>query len=186
MVRRTTWVLLGGLAVVSLAYLASRQWEAGNAPSATPEAVPAWSLTTDQVQSVQILDVAQDRTVEVRRDPSLGWRIVTPPAGPPDVGAIEAGVTSIVRATVRQRLDSDAKASDYGLDPPAFKITVTRSDGTTVSAAVGNLDPTGTVYYVQIEGDPGIVMLRRYSLEESLAWPAQPPVAAATATPTAG
>jgi len=50
-----------------------------------------------------------------------------------------------------QELTGGAPA-DYGLDDPAFTLTVENGDGTAFTVAVGNLTPTGDSCYVAYEG----------------------------------
>ena len=52
----------------------------------------------------------------------------------------------------------NANLSDYGLDNPAFTVTITKTDGSSKSILIGNLTPDGTKCYVCAAGSNSVYM----------------------------
>lgn len=184
MVRRSTWILLGVLGVLALAYFAWERFAPDDAEAPTATAEILWTVMAEQVDTVRVVDLQGRRVVLARRDPDLGWRLVSPVAGAGDSGAIEMGVASLTSPGVRQRIADPGDLAAFGLAPAAYRVTLILRDGTARSADVGELDPTGSVYYVIVPGAMDIVMVSRFALEEALGWLAEAPLAQPTVGPT--
>jgi hypothetical protein len=185
MVRRTTWILLGVFAAGVLAY-AGWQRFAPPPDEATPTAAPdsPWSLSPEQVVSIRLTDLADPAVVVVRRDPEEGWRMVAPAIGGADAGRIEAALTAVLAPVVQQTLDLATDLEPFGLAPARFRLTLLMLDGTAHSMDVGAVDPTGSVYYVQVPGDGRVLMVSRFSLEDLLGLLETPPYPLPAEAPT--
>jgi len=187
MVRRSTWLLLAALAVSILGYLAwQRSAETGSdiQPESPPEFV--WSVLAEDVRAVRVVDLVAGRVFVVRREAETGWRMVAPAIAEADAGRVEAAVAGVLSPSIRQSLPESDDLAAYGLAPAAYRVSLFLSDGTVKSIDVGSLDPTGSVYYVQAPGDPRILMITRFSLEDLLGLVAEPPLVEPTATPMDG
>jgi hypothetical protein len=186
MVRRSTWILLAVLAVALLAFLGWRRGVPGRLePTVTPGPESPWSISADHVESVRVTDLTGPTVVVLRRDPSEGWRMLAPVLGPADAGRIEAAVAGVLAPAVRQDLAAVQDLEPFGLAPARYRVTLLMTDGTARSMDVGELDPTGSVYYVAVPGDDRVLMISRFSVEELLGLIDSPPYPPATATPTA-
>jgi hypothetical protein len=186
MVRRTTWILLGAFVVVLAAY-AGRHRFAPEPIEAIPTAGPEspWSVSPEQVETIRITGLAHPALVVVKRDPEAGWRMLAPAIGGADAGRIEAALTSVLAPVVAQAIDP-ADLAPFGLSPAGYRLTLLMVDGTAHSMDVGAVDPTGSVYYVQIPGESQVLMVSRFSLEDLLGLLEAPPYPLPTETPLPG
>lgn len=186
MVRRTTWVLLGAFAVVLLAY-AGRQRFAPPPIEATPTAGPEspWSISPEQVDSIRLVGLTDSAVLVLRRDQESGWRMLTPASGGADAGRVEVALTAVLAPVVAQTLDRPTDLNGFGLSPALFRLTLLMADGTAHSMDVGAVDPTGSVYYVQVPGDERVLMVSRFSLEDLLGLLEMPPYPLPTETSAA-
>jgi hypothetical protein len=186
MVRRTTWILLGAFVVVTLAYAGWQRF--APAPiEATPTLGPEspWSISPEQVESIRLADLADPAVVVLRRDVEQGWRMLAPANGGADAGRVEAALTAVLAPVVAQTLDPGMDLGPFGLAPALFRLTLLMVDGTAHSMDVGAVDPTGSVYYVQVPGDGRVLMVSRFSLEDLLGLLETPPYPLPTETPAA-
>jgi len=88
------------------------------------------------------------------------WQVVEPPG---------AAVTSdLVSALLGAVLDTRAEPvaaaaadqlSEFGLDQPTARITMTREDGPPVTLLLGAANPAETGIYGRLEGNPQVVLL---------------------------
>ncbi len=183
MIRRTTWILLAVLAAAIGGYLALRQPPAGlELPLPTPQET-AWTLSAEQVVSFRVLDRASASVVVLKRDSVEGWRMLAPAVGPADPGRVEMTLASLLAPPVRQRLAEPEDPAAFGLDLPGRSVTIFLADGTTATLEIGDLDPTGTVYYVRVQGASGILLLTRFGLDDVIGLLSDPPFPPATPTP---
>jgi len=184
MVRRTTWILLGAFAVVVLAYGGWRRFAPAPA-EATPTAGPdsPWSISPEQVESIRLSDLSDPAVVVLRRDLESGWRMLAPAIGAADAGRVEAALTAVLAPVVSQTLDPPPDLEPFGLSPAHYRMTLLMVDGTAHSMDVGAVDPTGSVYYVQVPGDGRVLMVSRFSLEDLLGLLGTPPYPIPTETP---
>jgi hypothetical protein len=184
MVRRTTWILLGAFAVVVLAYAGWRRFAPAPA-EATPTAgqESPWSISPEQVESIRLADLSDPAVVVLQRDLETGWRMLAPAIGGADAGRVEAALTAMLAPVVAQALDPGTDLEPFGLSPAQYRMTLLMVDGTAHSMDVGAVDPTGSVYYVQVPGDGRVLMVSRFSLEDLLGLLETPPYPLATETP---
>jgi hypothetical protein len=184
MVRRSTWILLGVLSVLVVAYLAWRRDAPAETEPPTAVAETLWTVPSEQIDTVRIIDLQGNRMVLARRDPEVSWRLQYPVVGAGDSAAIEMGVASLASPSVRQRIAVPSDLAAFGLDPAAYRVTLILRDGTARSADVGGLDPTGSVFYVLLPGADEVVMVSRFALEDALGLLAETPLAQPTVGPT--
>jgi hypothetical protein len=184
MVRRTTWILLAAFAVAVVAYAGWRRFAPAPA-EATPTAGPEspWSISPEQVESIRLTDLSDPAVVVLRRDLETGWRMLAPAIGGADAGRVEAALTAILAPVVAQTLDPGTDLEPFGLSPAQYRMTLLMVDGTAHSMDVGEVDPTGSVYYVQVPGDGRVLMVSRFSLEDLLGLLGSPPYPPPTETP---
>jgi hypothetical protein len=186
MVRRSTWILLAALAGAALIVFGWNRFAPAPVeptPTASPES--PWSLLPEQVDSIRIVDLSGSAVVTVRRDPTSGWRLLSPTPGEADAGRVEAALTGALAPVVRQILAAGTDLEPYGLAPARFRLTLLMIDGTARSMEVGDLDPTGSVYYAMLPGDGRVLLISRFGLEDLLSLAAEPPYPPPTETPMA-
>jgi hypothetical protein len=185
MVRRSTWILLGVLAAIVVAYAGWQRFAPAPEP-ATPTGAPAspWAVLPEQVESIRIANLAQPAVVVAKRDPQEGWRMLAPVVGAADVGRIEAALAGVLAPSVRQTIDGATDLEAFGLAPAQYRLTLLLVDGTARSMDVGAIDPTGSVFYAQVPGEDRVLLVSRFSLEDLLGMTESPPYPLATETPT--
>lgn len=185
MIRRTTWVLLGALAVVVVGFVAlGRLSPAGSDEATATPAETVWTLAGEEIESFRVVDRVEGKLVVLARDPEHGWRMLAPSIGPADAGRVEMALASLLSPRVRQRLGGPEDLQVFGLDPVGKSVTVFLQDGTTRTLEIGDVDPTGSVYYVRRQGEADLLLVARFSLDEVLGFLAEPPVSEPTATPS--
>ena len=188
MVKRQTWVLLVVfLAMIGLAFL----WTGyqNNQRKSHPTASPTptqflFTLDSATVASLKITDNAGGKVVMVSRNTTGQWVLVEPQAEYTDIASVEAAVTQLASLQVTSSLAAADNLAEFGLDKPAYTITVNVNGGGQLLAQVGSATATNSGYYVLVPGGvPQIVS--KYSLDALLKLLTNPPVATATVAPTA-
>ena len=184
MVRRTTWILLGVLALAAIGYAV---WRPTGTPSSgvepTTTAENLWILNADQLEIVRLVDQTDGGLLVVQRDPQSGWRMLAPRIGEADAGRIELAVAWLLAPAIRESLENPGDLAPFGLDPPQAEVTVILRDGSSRSLDVGRLDPTGSVYYVRLPESSIVAMVSRYGVDDLLGLIEDPPYLPETPTP---
>jgi hypothetical protein len=187
MVKRPTWILLVVFAAfIGLAFLWTRVQEDRRKANPTPTATPQQQLFTIDsaaVASFKITDNASGKSVMIARDVNGQWALVDPKADYTDVASVEAAITQLSSLQVLTVLDATDNLADFGLDEPAYTISVNINGGQQYLAQIGNTTATSNGYYVLVPGGvPQIIA--KYGLDAVLKMLQNPPVATPTATPT--
>lgn len=124
-------------------------------PTSTP--LPAFiSLDLADIEHIQFVEKNQDPVIISRLDEE-NWQINSPSvqitAG--DVTRLLTEFNAIkANATLRKDLDGQA----YGLTDPTYRFTFNMRNGSQKMVNIGNINPTQTGYYAQVEMDPIIVI----------------------------
>jgi hypothetical protein len=155
--------------------------QAETTPTLGPDS--PWSLAPEQVDTIRLTDPGGAAVVVLQRDPDQGWRMRAPAMGEADAGRIEAALTAVLAPVVAQAMESPEELEPFGLRPPQIRLTLLLADGTALSMDVGAIDPTGSVYYTQVQGDGRLLMISRFSLEDLLGLLGAPPFPLPTGTP---
>lgn len=141
------------------------------------EATPAsevafvFSETDGAPQSIEIKPTAGE-SVKVARDEKNVWALELPIKTEADQGASEAAASQISSLLVISTVDADP--SVFGLDAPAFIITVGFADGKSHTLEIGDSTPTDSGYYVRL--DKGKMMVvDLYGIDSLLQLASAPP-----------
>lgn len=195
MVKRPTWILLIVLALVSAAYFYLQERPL-KATTPTPTAIKSSFLVTKDsgaLTKIHILD-AQGNSLQMGRDASGNWTIMvgqSPTITQPELAAAnqsqaEAAETQFFALSVLTTLEISPALDVIGLNPPAYTITLGFFGDTQKVLEVGSLTPTGSGYYVSLEGK--IYVISQSSINAVLGLLRNPPYAetptiSATETP---
>ncbi|MCL4367930.1 MAG: DUF4340 domain-containing protein [Actinobacteria bacterium] len=179
MIRRNTWITLGAFIVV----LAAAIWWTRARPSqatasggtATPTAVPIWSLAETDLVGFRVEDLPGKKTVELKRDATNGWQVIQPKDAPADSATVEQAATSLLILVPTDALPAVPDLSPFGLAQPRYRLTVFSKDGVSRSISVGRLSPTGGSMYAQVPGRPGILLVSQYAIQDALNMVDSPP-----------
>ncbi|MBU0495661.1 MAG: DUF4340 domain-containing protein [Chloroflexi bacterium] len=108
-----------------------------------------------------------------------------------DAAAIDSGLSGLVQLRAQRTIEA-ANPAEFGLNPYTATLNLTLTNKRTESLLVGDRNPEGLAYYVQLAGDPAVYLVSRYPIDQVLAWvtdaprePTPTPVAAPTLPPAA-
>lgn len=171
MVRRSTWIVLGIFALlVGFAFFFQRYQgnKTESAATATPTAAPVYlfNLGDASVSGMKIEDNAGN-SIDMFQDPILSnWVIAGSPAEQADTATISSLSSQVKAMKVEETLIQSVPLASIGLDPAAYTITITSSDGSKLVVDIGMKTVIGSGYYVK--GFGGQVMIVSASAMESL------------------
>jgi len=171
MIRRTTWIALVLLAaLIALAVWWSRRSGEGEAalPAGTPLPSPVWELTSDQILSLRVESPGEAKVLELVRDPQAGWRMTSPVHEAADAARVESAVTWLASPQVRAELPATEDLSPFGLQTPAYRLTIQTREGAEYAIEVGRTIPTGGLMYVRSPARSGVLMVSEYGVRDVL------------------
>jgi hypothetical protein len=185
MIRRSTWITLGGFAVILLAAIWLTRSGVSTSPAETPTPTlePVWSWTPDQVVDIEVESVGNRSVVRARRDEAAGWVLEQPSAPYADSGRLERAVSSLASMQPSSTLVSD-RLVDFGLDPPMYRISVDLEDGSTQVLEIGRQAPTGGLVYAKHPFGEAVLLLQSISVGDATGLFTPLPIATPTSTPT--
>ncbi len=185
-IKRNTWVLLGVFAIIlafGILYQRDKsQTAASVTPTASPTDKPLLVIDEKSIASVRVED-DQGKAVALGRDAGGLWVITEPKGGgQTDAGKAEQMVTQIAAFHSTGSPNATSDLSIFGLLKAKYTITVNLNGGTKHVIHIGDVDPMGDGYYVQVDGEaPQIVA--KSSIEAVTSAITSPPYVP-TATPT--
>ncbi len=190
--KKTTYVLLGALALLVIYVVAVQQPAANVAATQTVVAQSAsvtapktlWSLTVDQVVGVTVADVAGGRTTAFSRpSPTEGWAVTAPEPGPADQLLVANQVAPLGNLTYMTEITSTTDLNGFGVLAPTYQISVTLANGTTYRLDVGSPAPLNNTLYAVVNGQAPLYTVSSASLQSYLDLLDAPPYLQPTATP---
>jgi hypothetical protein len=104
------------------------------------------------VSSIEI-NTADGETVKVARNAEKVWAVETPTEAEADQGLAEAAAAQVSALQVVSPIADGKSPSDFGLDNPAYVITVEFEGGEKRMLEVGDATPTNSGYYVRVDKD---------------------------------
>lgn len=182
MIRRNTLVvvLVFGLALAGYLLLNRQKEQAAALVTPTAATQPLFDLGANEITAIQVTDAGGR---EVRLEMSSGaWVLVNPAAEATDTAAATSLASQVASLTARSFLETSPAASAMGMEPPAFTIRLSLSDGSQLSADVGAETPTKSGYYVRLDGGR-VAVVSTPSLNAITAVLDKPPI---YLTPTVG
>ncbi len=185
--RRTTLILVGVFIVLGLytwwLETSSKNQAASPTPVPTVEA-KLWSFTADQVTGLQVTDNTSGQSVVVQKDAQGQWNVVKPEARVADSSTVGSATSSLVNLTIMANITSTTDLAQFGLVKPAFTLQTDLSNGTALTATIGDKIPTGNGYYLLRAGEATPLAVADYGLQPLLDWLKTPPYFVLTPTPT--
>ncbi len=187
--RRTTWILIGALAILgAFAYYLNTNPDAFSTATPTPatsaEQATLWSLDTANVLSFSVVDNVNKLTFSAAVDATGIWTITQPEPGEADQTQLSSLASSLGFLYVNRTITETVNLADFGLLPPAYVLEVIQRDGSALKAGIGNKDPFDTAYYVLRDGEANAVLVGSFSLDTFLGLPAAPPFVVPTPAAT--
>jgi len=187
MLRRSTWIVLG---IFALLVLGVFLWQHYGKTEEPVEPTPTVMVVNEMVfdlgeQSIAGFRIvgADGSSISFERDPvSINWIVSDQPAELADATQIETAVGNLSFLLIDTKMTTQPPLDSMGLDQPAYMITLVLSNGEQIVLNVGDLTPTGTGYYVQVDNDPAVVVSQT-EMDAVINLLKTPPLAA-TYTPT--
>ena len=163
--RRSTWIVLGIFVVLALGVFLWQRYGKTDQEAAepTPTIAPVnmvFDLGTKLVQSFSITDATGESITMQHELSSNMWVVMDQPADMADPTQIEAVASSFSYMTVDTELTTQPPLDAMGLDQPSYTITLDLDNGERNVLFVGDLTPTGTGYYAQVDGKPVVVIAK--------------------------
>ncbi|RME44247.1 MAG: DUF4340 domain-containing protein [Chloroflexi bacterium] len=170
---RNTGILLIVLVVLGGVVLwVNRQDGAKRNTNATPTPAPLTSLSTSDIASIKVEQGDRSITVERQGD---GWVIAGDSPEPAGETKVTQALDRLTGLRPTRTLTDIQNLADFGLDKPAWTITLTPKDGEAVVFNVGDENPRGTSRYLQVAGDSSIHLVPKFSVEDVQKWLDEPP-----------
>ncbi|NJN79535.1 MAG: DUF4340 domain-containing protein [Anaerolineales bacterium] len=168
-------------AIAMLAYFLSHSAEEIADADITPTVEAAFVFNTSSL--VKSIEVSSELTepVKVERNAENVWMVTLPNEIEADPALVEAAVSQIASLKINDEIEGDP--SIFGLDQPAYIITIEFEDGTKNILEVGDSTPTNNGYYVRLNQEK--MMILSLSGIDSLINLADFPPYLYTPTPTA-
>ncbi|MBU1452837.1 MAG: DUF4340 domain-containing protein [Proteobacteria bacterium] len=124
------------------------------------------------VQSLSISGAEVPKAVTIeRREKEHRWEMVKPVVCPADGMQVGQLLSTVLESQVISRISDPGDLKQFGLDPPAFKLTLTDRKGGKAELLVGHLSPTNEYAYATSPGAPAVWLvapLVRGALNRSL------------------
>ena len=186
MIRPSTWItlaifiVLALLAWVLLPRIMKDEQDTETTPTAQPTQALLYDLTTQEISWVRFSN-AEGAVVEIERESaSGGWIMQGEGDGTSDSERISSIVGIIANMQVMRTFDVELGIETVGLDNTTYTIALRTFTGNEIVTTIGNLNQVGSAYYVQVDGEPPVLVAKQV-LDEVLSVFTNPPL---LATPT--
>ncbi len=154
-----TWVtVLIFIGLIGAAIYLNRQKDTAEV-EVTPASEPSYlfSATTDgNPTSIEIKPAEGGETVRIARNAENAWALELPVEAEADQGLSEAAATQISALEILDPIDADPAI--FGLDNPAYVITLEFDGGKKHTLEVGDSTPTSKGYYVRVDSDKMMIV----------------------------
>lgn len=154
-----TWItVLIFIGLIGAAVYLNRQKDTAEV-EVTPASEPSYlfSATTDgNPTSIEIKSAEGGETVRIARNAENVWALELPFEAEADQGLSEAAATQISALEILDPIDADPAI--FGLDNPAYVITLEFDGGKKHTLEVGDSTPTSKGYYVRVDSDKMMIV----------------------------
>ncbi len=186
--RNTLLLVIISVAVIAAVFLLNNQQTSApdNEDATEAEAAPAFpELSAEDVTRLEVVDSATEASVVAERD-GEAWTVqaeTLADGADPDTAAIDAALGQFVGLEISDRFAAEALA-DFGLEPPAYTISLSQGDDQTLTLQIGSKNPSSNRYYGLLDGGEDVLLLSTVpAVDGLLGWTTAPPVVAPP-TPT--
>lgn len=158
--RRSTWIALLVLVIAGgvLIYL-SRQKQVVKEMAESFPTLPSRTVFGNLGGTLNRIEIqsAAGKSVEMALNMQGTWDIILPFEGAAGGGVMEAAITQLDVMRFTNEVQ-DLALADIGLDQPAYVLTLHLKDGGKHVIEVGDKTPSGTGYYVRVDGTRQLVV----------------------------
>jgi len=163
----TLIVVLLLVAVIELAIYLNGNKDKAGLENSTPVSEKAYIFTEKDgiVSSIEVKP-ADGEAVKVARNAQKAWAIVLPSEVEADQGLAEAAASQVSALPIINKVDAGKSPEIFGLDKPAFTITIEFEGGVKHALYVGDTTPSQSGYYARV--DKGDIVVTDLSGIEAL------------------
>jgi hypothetical protein len=174
--KRNTWIfLLLFLVALSVYYLLNFLPKKEIADSTeTPVSSSYLIYETDSTLTSIRIQYSTDHVLALQRNTEATWEIIFPVSSDADQTKISAAETQLNSLKIVTNIGTVSSLNDFGLTVPESLIKLDYSNGKSHSIKIGNLSPTNSGYYVQLDNRE-VSIVNQYSLEAILELASNPP-----------
>jgi len=173
--KRSTWIVLViFLALVGLLLYLNQNKPPAEEADATPTAVVEYLFneTAGLPTSIDI-KARTGEQVTIERNEAGVWVLKQPIETEADQGSAEAAASQLTALRVISR--PEVAPDDAGLVEPSYTMTVKLTGGTEEVVRIGDLTPTSSGYYTNINGSNEILIVGQTGLDSLLTMVSSPP-----------
>jgi hypothetical protein len=173
--KRSTWIVLViFLALVGLLfYLNQRELPAEEA-DVTPAAPVEYLFNeTDGLPTSIEIESKSGEQVEIERNEAGVWVLKQPIETEADQGSAEAAASQLTSLRIESR--PEVAPAEAGLVEPSYIMTVNLTGGKVEVVRIGDLTPTSSGYYTNIDGSDEILIVGKTGLDALLTLVTLPP-----------
>ncbi len=152
-IRPTTWIaVVAFIAIIALAVYLNRKTQSDLLAQPTlAVAEKSFVFPKDAViSSIEIKSLKGD-AVKIERGTDKAWVLILPEKAAADQAACEAAASQAAALSIDLSIDAVNNLSDFGLNHPAYTISVSFKNGETSVLIVGDASPSATGYYAQLD-----------------------------------
>lgn len=161
MIRKSTWILFA-LFLVILAfgiYLSKSDGILNKEKTATPvtveKALPEISM--DKATGISYTKLKMN-LISLSKNNNGVWTLSSDPQKTINQARLSEIFSNLNSLEVMTKMNSSSKVEELGLLPPAQEINILGSEGTQIQVKIGNLTPTESGYYLQVENGVPIIV----------------------------
>jgi hypothetical protein len=185
--KRSTWIfLLLFLVAIAIYYILNFLPDKELVEStASPDTSFYLLRETDGTLTSIRIQYSSDHILALQRNTEALWEIIFPISSAADQTKLIAAETQLNALKIVTNIGIVTSLDDFGLTIPTSQIKLVYSNGKSHSIKIGNLSPTNSGYYVQLDNSE-VSIVSQYSLDAILELAANPPYPSTpTPSPTA-
>ncbi|MEE9167688.1 MAG: DUF4340 domain-containing protein [Candidatus Neomarinimicrobiota bacterium] len=108
-------------------------------------------LVEDDIESVTLSGGEDNDTITYLREDPDNWRIVSPVMTEAEISAVKGNISAFMNAKISRRLAvRKEKLQDFGLNPPAARVTIKTKENKSIELIVGDEAPTRGGLFVSV------------------------------------
>lgn len=178
--RRSTVVMLIVLALVAGIYWYMQQpenlIERTLKPTPTATTVSLGTVIRSEQGSVTRIVIQASDGSSIELDKTSGiWQLITGEGSQPaDPKAVDVAASGLLDLRILNKIAPAPEPTAIALEPPAYRFSITLSDGSQVNFDVGAKTVTQSGYYVQLS-DKTVYVVPAYSIDSLVKFLANPP-----------
>jgi len=177
-------VVFAALAVYALVVQVPKDNAAANTTATVAPSTYLWTLQTDKVNGVHVVDHVSGQGLDLVKDAAGAWSLTRPGPQPAEQSSAAADVSGLATLAVDGTVTTSTDLASFGVLSPTMTVEVDLSDGTKLKVDVGNKTPTGSDYYALRAVETRVVLLSSAAQSTLAGLVTTPPVVPPTGTPT--